>query len=160
MRIAVGLASATILAACLAANAADVNFSANVSNSCTLIVLQHGTMRANATNKVISSRFAGETPGLVRVTNYSFARVSAHMSDIVWNAPPTDTSYTDARAYISGTAVGPGGTNRAQVSGNAGFNLSHGGGTTDVTVHLEGRKNGNNTFEAATYSGTVTVLCE
>lgn len=155
---------ATLGAAALASVpvlAADVNFSANVSNSCTLMVLQHGTMRANASNRIISSRFAGETPGLVRVINSGFARVTAPgYENIAWNAPPSDTTWTQKIAYVSGTAVGPGGTNAPQRTGDSGFNLSHSGGITDVTVHLEARKNGGNRFEAATYSGTVTVLCE
>ncbi len=159
MRVILLAASALLFVGAATATATNLRFTSTVSGSCTVIVVRDGTMRANATNKVISSRFAGETSGLVRVTNTVFARVSAHMSQITWNHPAADTSYSDVRAYIAGTAINAGGTNRSEVQGNAGFNLSHGGGTTDVTVNLEAKKNGNNVFEAETYSGTVVVTC-
>ncbi|MEO1744926.1 MAG: hypothetical protein AAFR13_00175, partial [Pseudomonadota bacterium] len=144
------------------ASAQDVEFNGTVGGgsggNCSIVVLNDGTLRANAGKTLMTSRIAGAVSGLARVTNTSFARVSAPMYLITWNTPPDDTSYSDVRAYISGTSVSGDGTNHPELDGNSGFNLSHTGGVTDVTVNLEGRKYFGN-FSDGLYSGTVVLLC-
>ncbi|MEL6920548.1 MAG: hypothetical protein AAFO77_05915 [Pseudomonadota bacterium] len=164
MRLTIGVlltAAVCVVASATPARAADVPFSGTVSGSvCTLVLLNGGTMVANTGNTVISSRLPGATAGRVRVTNTSFARVSAPMRLIDWDHPADDTSYSDVRAHVSAIPLTTGGVTVAERQGNRGFNLSHEGGTSEVTVHLEGTKRRGTFSTSGPYSGVVTVLCD
>ena len=142
------------------AKTAGVNFGINiaVNNSCTVLLIQNGTMAANAAFNQLSSRIAGGTSGIADVVSQRAYDVTVGAYNYFPTSPSTGSDNTTFTPTFAGTSISRGLT-FAERPGNQAVRLRGGNSTTRITVNLVVDKL-TGTFPAGNYSATTIVRCE
>lgn len=123
-------------------------------HSCTIIVLNGGTLRPNIENTILSSKEAGANAGtaMVKTTRNRF-RLQVQAPLGFTSMPPNGN---DSVIFAS-TFMGNGATNFSERPGENSKRLKK--GRTRINAHFLAKKT-NGSFEAGHYSGVLTLRCE
>lgn len=145
------LAGITVILGATAANAADVNLSANLVNSCVLSIGSAGTMTVSSSGTVLSSENSGGSNAALTLVaigampTVNFAAPSLTTSPAGWSASPTvEVKYTST-----------GGANQGYTSSSSSATLS---GLSDSFV-IHGRVTSTAGFAAGSYNLRTVVTC-
>lgn len=124
------------------------------NHSCTIIVVNGGSIRPNIENNVLSSKEAGAYAGtaIVKTTRNRF-RVQIQTPLGFTSMPPNGT---DSVIFAS-TFSGQGATNFSERPGENSKRLKR--GQTRINAHFLAKKT-TGAFEAGHYSGVLTLRCE
>lgn len=150
-----GLVCVSLAAAGIpAAHSSDVEFSSTVSESCSIVVTRHGTLRTNATVRTLTSGGSGGQHGLAEVTatsNIFDLHVDQPTDFLV--RPAADTApEQDYRARIRST----GATTFAWTQASQSLNS----GTSNVRIQFRARKFVGSSFANGDYTAIVVIRCE
>lgn len=126
----------------------------NKKHSCTIIVLNGGTIRPNIDNTALTSKVAGAYAGtaVVKTTRNRF-RLQVQ-SPLGFTTMPSNGS---DNVVFASTFLGHGATNFSERPGENSKRLKK--GRTRIEAHFLAKKT-NGLFEAGHYSGVLTLRCE
>ncbi|MEN0002221.1 MAG: hypothetical protein AAF940_15185 [Pseudomonadota bacterium] len=144
--------------------ALDVPFTAQIDNpdACEIVVLEGGTMVANAADTQLSS-YASGAPARALVTSYWFGYDLRAYHSQVWNVSPiANNQDTSFQPFISGTSTRIfGGANLGSFS-----DVPDGQAVqmpflseTEVSVNLIAQHN-SGSFPGGVYATNVTLICD
>lgn len=130
----------------------DVIFNGTVSNTCSIVVDNAGSMTTNVGQTVLGSAQAGGAAGQATVTTTSGAYSVSIDAVTAFDTAPVGggTGVTFATNYS-----GSGDTTIASTSGTSALNT----GATVVSVNLAATKS-SGSFPSGTYSATAVLRCE
>lgn len=156
MRIARTMLAAggALLGATTFAGAADVEFSGDVSTSCTINVTRTGVLVQNANARQLQSQGSGARLGLARVTTTGYGYTLAVEAPTSFDTEPSE----DAASPETFTA-------QMRSGGASSFSWTAsqqtlGLGNSNVRVRLTARKPTRTSFANGDYSATVVLRCE
>ncbi len=137
-----------------------VNFGVNIyeDNSCTVQLVQNGTMGVNPGKNQMSSKIAGGTPGIADVYSLRNYEVTVDAVNYFITSPTTGSDATAFTPTFSGTSINRGRT-FAERPGNQAMRLRGGYSITRINVNLVVDKL-IGTFAAGNYAATTIVRCE
>ena len=138
-----------------AAMAQNMQFNGNVSDTCSVIVTQSGTLDPRSNFTRLTSRSGPGTPGRANVTaTGSGFTVSVDAPTAFDVEPAADTSPETFRAWHRSNGATNYGITRQPRAINVGLSR--------VRVHMDARKaNGSgDVFQAGNYTATVILRCE
>ena len=133
---------------------ANVIFNGSIATTCTLVVVNNGTMTPGADLASLSSKNPLGVAGTVALV--TTGNVSLNVDSAVSNVQkPAEDTTTTTWTPSYGIIVGAHPTADRTTS----FAIATPGADT-VTVHLAGTKSGADVFAPGSYQATVTVRCE
>ncbi len=137
-----------------------VNFGVNiyVDNSCTVQLVQNGTMGVNPAKTQMSSKIAGGTAGIADVYSLRNYDVTVDAVNYFLLAPTTGSDATTFTPTFSGTSINRGRT-FAERPGNQAMRLRTGYSITRINVNLVVNKL-TGTFPSGDYVAGTIVRCE
>ncbi len=150
--LAVGSSTALLLSTALA-QSDTVTFNGTISDTCTVVAGSAGTLAASTDNTVIASSEAGGSAGTATVTTNSTSfEITLAAATAFDSAPASAAANTTFAAEFDAS----GATTASDVA--AGVAQAAGSGTTNLSIDASATKS-TGTYEAGSYSLTVTVTC-
>lgn len=124
------------------------------NHSCTIIIVNGGSIRPNIENNILSSKMAGANAGtaIVKTTRNRF-RLQIQTPLGFTSMPPNGSD----NVIFASTFSGQGATNFSERPGENSKRLKK--GRTRIKAHLLAKKM-SGSFEAGHYSGVLTLRCE
>lgn len=149
------LAALSVTSAPISAQAtvAGAQFGATVSESCTIVVTQDGTLDLRPNRTRLTSRSGPGIPGRAIVTTTAGGFVASVDAPTSFNtSPAADTAPNTFRAWHRSNGATSYGNTRNDRTLNAGVN--------NMRIHMDARKLSGGVFESGFYQATVVLRCE
>lgn len=135
------------------ATTAGAVFVSTVSESCSIVVTQSGTLDPRSNFTRLTSRSGPGIPGRATVTTTAGGFVASVDAPTAFNTKPaSDTTPETFRAWHRSN----GATFYTATQGDVTLNP----GVNNLRVHMDARKSGGDVFESGFYQATVVLRCE